>query len=141
MKILIVEDEAITALSMEATLQDHGHEVVAIADDESSAIRAAAEHTPELALVDMRLSRGDCGLSVARHLRERGVVVVFATGNCPGQDLGNLALGCLHKPISDDQLVRSLVVAEARARQVGNPPPPPPGMHLFAQDDASHPQG
>lgn len=136
MKILIVEDEAISALSMEAVLQEHGHEVVAIADDECSAIRAAAEREPDLAFVDMRLSCGDCGLSVARRLCEMGVTVVFATGNCPGHDLGDLALGCLHKPISDDLLVRSVMVAEAKARRCDNFPPPPPGMHLFVQDDA-----
>ena len=67
MKILIVEDEALVAMSMELVLEDHGHEVVDIADDLASAILAATHFRPELALVDMRLAGGDSGLHVAEN--------------------------------------------------------------------------
>lgn len=131
MKILIVEDEALVAMSIESVLEDHGHEVVDIADDLASAILAATHFRPELALVDMRLAGGDSGLSVAEKLRSMGIAVVFATGNCPGSDVQDLAIGCLHKPLSDQQIVAGISVAEAMRRKVPNPPPPPPGMDLF----------
>ena len=130
-KILIVEDEALVAIGIQAALEEHGYEVVAVADDEASAVRAAADHAPDLALVDMRLSGGDSGLDVAAGLYSLNVAVVFATGNCPGRELReDLAIGCLHKPLSDDQLLAGIAVA--RARKNGCPhPAPPPGMHLF----------
>lgn len=133
MKILIVEDEALIAMSIEAVLEDNGYDVVEIADDEASAILAAARHNPELALVDRRLAGGDSGLSVAQKLNAMGVAVAFATGNCPCPAIENLAIGCLHKPLSDDQIIVGLSVANAKLRGASNPPPPPPGMHLFDQ--------
>ena len=131
MKILIVEDEALIAMSIEAILEDNGYDVVEIADDEASALEAAKRHNPELALVDMRLAGGDSGLSVARKLNAMRVGVVFATGNCPGAAIQKLAIGCLHKPLSDDQIIAGVSVADAKRRGAANPPPPPPGMHLF----------
>lgn len=131
MKILIVEDEALIAMSIEAILEDNGYDVVEIADDEASALEAAARHKPELALVDMRLAGGDSGLSVAQKLNGLGVAVVFATGNCPGTAIRSLAIGCLHKPLSDEQIIAGVSVADAKRRGAANPPPPPPGMHLF----------
>lgn len=131
MRILIVEDEALIALNIEDLLQENGHDVVAIADDEASAVQAATEHAPQLALVDMRLAGGDSGLNVARRLNSMGVAVVFATGNCPGNQVKDLAIGCLHKPLSDEQIIAGISVAEAKFIRTSNPPPPPPGMHLF----------
>ena len=131
MKILIVEDEALIAMSIEAILEDNGYDVVDIADDEASALEAANRHNPELALVDMRLAGGDSGLSVARKLNAMGVAVVFATGNCPGPAIRKLAIGCLHKPLSDEQIIAGVSVADAKRRGAANPPPPLPGMHLF----------
>lgn len=131
MKILIVEDEALVAMNMESVLEDHGHEVVGVADDEASAVLAATHFKPDLALVDMRLAGGDSGLNVARRLKSMGISVVFATGNCPGKETEGVAIGCLHKPLSDQQILAGISVADAVRQKAPNPPPPPPGMHLF----------
>ena len=131
MKILIVEDEALVAMNLQAVLEDHGHEVVEIADDEASAILAGTHFRPDLALVDIRLAGGDSGVAVAEKLSALGVAVVFATGNCPGSTGKKLALGCLHKPLSDEQVIAGVQVADALRQPTQNPPPPPPGMHLF----------
>jgi len=131
MKILIVEDEALIAMNIQDVLEENGHEVVEIADNEASALAAAARLKPELALVDMRLVGGDSGLSVAQKLASTGISVVFATGNCPAAAIEGVAIGCLHKPLSDEQIAAGILVADARRRQIPNPPPPPPGMHLF----------
>lgn len=131
MKILIVEDEALVAMNIENVLVDHGHTVVEIADDEASAILAATHFRPDLALVDMRLAGGDSGLRVAQKLHSMGIAIVFATGNCPGSVPENLAIGCLHKPLSDEQIVAGVSLADAVRQRNSSPPPPPPGMHLF----------
>lgn len=131
MKILIVEDEALVAMNMQDVLEAQGHQVIKIADDEESAILAAIHYKPDLALVDMRLSGGGCGLVVARQMHDIGVAVLFATGNCPGPDHGEIALGCLHKPLSDNQLIAGVLVANALQNRSADPPPIPAGMHLY----------
>ena len=130
MKILIVEDEALIALNIRDVLEDYGHQVVEIADDEPSALLAATHYRPDLALVDMRLAGGDSGMEVARKISAMGVAVIFATGNCPGKLVDEVAIGCLHKPLSDAQIVAGVAIAEAVVSEA-SPPPPPPGMHMF----------
>ena len=104
MKILIVEDEALVAMNMQDVLESQGHEVIKIADNEESAILAAIHCKPDLALVDMRLSGGGCGLVVARQM---------------------------HEPLSDNQLIAGVLVANALQNRSANPPPIPAGMHLY----------
>jgi CheY-like chemotaxis protein len=76
--MLIVEDEALIALLARRILADAGYEVVGVATSEERALGLAARLSPDLALVDVRLQPGD-GVRVARRLRDRGCVVVFAT--------------------------------------------------------------
>ena len=130
MKILIVEDEALTAMNMEAVLKDLGHHIVGIADDEPSAILAAKTFAPDLAFVDVQLAGGHSGKKVAQEITQLGVRVIFATGNCAGVMDSDYAIGCLHKPLSDDQLARGAAIAAA---VISSTPYPelPRGMHLF----------
>lgn len=130
MKILIVEDEALTAISMQYTLEDLGHTVVHIADDKSSAIAAATHSSPDLAFVDIHLAGGDSGIEVARHLAARNVKVVFSTANCPRHEDAEFAIGCINKPVSDKDLVGAVALADAIIRSV-TLPVPPSGMHLY----------
>ncbi|MGN6155442.1 MAG: response regulator [Sphingomicrobium sp.] len=114
MRILIVEDEALVAMEIEGMLGLAGHEAVAHADDLQSALNAVEAGTPDLALVDIHLGRGNSGLDVAAALKERGVPVLFATGNCPMERGRDLALGCLHKPFTDNMLLNAIRAAEAK---------------------------
>lgn len=113
MRVLIIEDEALVAMEIEGMLALAGHEVIGHADDLASAIAAADAERPDLALVDIQLAQGASGLEVAAALRERGIPVMFATGNCPRDRGQGIALGCLHKPITDSTLSASLRAAEA----------------------------
>lgn len=125
LRVLIVEDEALVAMELEGMLGLAGHVAVAQADDVASAIEAAEATRPDLALVDMQLADGASGLSVAAALGERGVPVLFATGNPPSADQGDVALGCLQKPISDQALAAAIAAAEAiiKGRPAGAVPP------------------
>lgn len=130
LRVLIVEDEALVAMEIEAILDHAGHQPIAQADDVASAVAAAEAQKPDLALVDMQLAQGASGLEVAAELKERGVPVLFATGNCPREVGRGLGLGCLHKPLTEWSLTASLSVAEAllRGRQA---PPAPSALHLY----------
>lgn len=113
MRILVVEDEALVAMELLSMLEAAGHLGVGQADDVPSAVDAAEEAHPDLALVDIRLANGASGLDVAAALRSLDVPVVFLTGNCPKDRGMGLALGCLHKPVSDNTLKATLNVAAA----------------------------
>lgn len=130
MKILIVEDEAMVALSLKFLLETHGQQVVGTADDVSTAVAAADANRPQLAFVDIQLAHGASGLDVAAELKSRGIICVFLTGNPPDIPLPELALGCLPKPYSDDALIAAVCVAEA-VTQGKKLPTPPPGLELY----------
>ena len=61
MKILIVEDDAMLALSMDEWLTEVGHIVVGLARDPATAFRIAQQARPDLALVDLQLARAHWG--------------------------------------------------------------------------------
>jgi 1,2-diacylglycerol 3-beta-glucosyltransferase len=80
LRVLIVEDEAVLATTLELLIEDAGHTVVGWALDGTQARKLAANHEPDLALVDIQLRHGDDGVTVARDLAEQlGVRVIFLT--------------------------------------------------------------
>lgn len=124
MRILIVEDEAIVAFSIDDALTAGGQTVVGIARDEPTAMLLAEQYRPDLALVDLSLAHGSSGASVAQNLRERyGIPAIFVSGfpvDCRKISSRIGALGCLRKPFDDDELIESIAVAEA---VLGGEPP------------------
>jgi CheY-like chemotaxis protein len=69
LRILVVEDEALIALEMEAMLEELGHSVVAIAGSESEALRLSQSKHPNLILMDVRLGRGGDGVNAGTRAR------------------------------------------------------------------------
>ena len=113
LKILIVEDEPLLAKTLKHLIELNArYEVIEIADDLASALAAAEERLPDLALVDLQLARGSTGFSVAVKLNELGVPSLFTTGKAPSFPMPDLALGCLMKPYTEEDIVRALKAAE-----------------------------
>jgi CheY-like chemotaxis protein len=77
LKILIVEDESVIAWALQSLLEDLGHEVVEVAASGEAAIAAAAQHQPELILMDINLGRGLDGIEAAEHIQAGGAVTVI----------------------------------------------------------------
>jgi DNA-binding NarL/FixJ family response regulator len=113
LKILIVEDEPLLAKTLKHLIElNPRFEVLAIADDLQSALDAVEERHPDLALVDLQLARGSTGFTVAVKLNELGVPSLFTTGKAPAFPMPDLALGCLMKPYTEEDIVRALKAAE-----------------------------
>ncbi|MES2781673.1 MAG: response regulator [Pseudomonadota bacterium] len=130
MKILLVEDEYLVAMSLKFVLETMGYDVVGVADDVASAIIEAERVHPQLAFVDIQLAQGDSGLVAAAELQKRSVICIFLTGNPPGGPRPDLALGCLPKPFSEVALAGAIRIAEAVI--AGSPlPKPPPDLELY----------
>jgi CheY-like chemotaxis protein len=131
-RILVVEDEGLVALEIETLLTGAGHEVVGTAAERTGALALAHAERPDLALVDVRLAKGDSGLDLAADLTALRVPVLLVTGNCP-QELGRaVALGCLHKPFNERQLLTAVSLAARLARGcAAKDEDLPSGLHLY----------
>ena len=103
-RILIVEDEPLTAFDNEVTLADLGYDVVATLDNFASAVACMAREQIDLILTDVRLSGERTGVDLAKAAKERGVPILFSTGMKLPEQAQPLAVGCLSKPYSERQL-------------------------------------
>lgn len=120
-RVLIAEDEALIRLDLGELLTEAGYAVVAAVADGRAALAAATVHSPEVALVDIRMP-GEDGLSVARQLSRRGIAVVMVTAHstpdviAEASDAG--ALAYLVKPVSARELPAAIEVARARQAEL-----------------------
>jgi CheY-like chemotaxis protein len=67
-KILIVEDEAISSRALKYIVERLGCTVVGVVDTGEAAIREAAEHRPDLILMDTRLRTRMTGVEAANSI-------------------------------------------------------------------------
>jgi DNA-binding response OmpR family regulator len=77
-RILICEDDALTALDLEEMLREAGHDVVAVI----ARVSEGYAHVVgvDVALLDMELADGS-SVELARALARSGVGIVFVSGN------------------------------------------------------------
>ncbi len=128
--VLIVEDEMLVAIDLEASLEEHGYRPVGIAADMARALELA-QVRPDVALVDCNLRDGLTGPMIGRMLGcSYGTTVVFLTAN-PNllEDSIDGALGVVSKPCGYESVGR-IVDFAVRARS-GDLSQPPMGMKLF----------
>ena len=117
LRILIVEDDRQLATTLKYLVEDNPrYRVVATADDLDSAVAAAEEHRPELALVDLHLARGTTGFSVAVRMQDFDIPCFFISGKAPDFPMPDLALGCLMKPFTAEDVHRAIGLAEDKLR-------------------------
>ena len=82
MRVLIVEDEALIAMHLEMLVMEHGHRVCAVVGSAGEAVKHAAEHHPDVILMDIRLAGGTSGIDAARVIHtEQGIRCIFVSGN------------------------------------------------------------
>src|SRR5829696_4536220 len=96
-RILIVEDEPLTAFDNETMLEELGYTVVATHDRVKDALATLEREQVDLILSDVKLAGDRSGIDLARIAREKNVPVLFATGLVPDEAV-ELAVGCLMKP-------------------------------------------
>lgn len=143
LRILIVEDDTQLATTLKYLVEDNPrYRVVGIANDADGAIAAAQEHDPDLVLLDLHLARGSTGFSVAVRLNDFDIPCLFVSGKAPRFPMPDLALGCLMKPFTADDVHRSLGMAEdlLRGRETLRPRMPDNLTFYEAPDEAPLPE-
>jgi CheY-like chemotaxis protein len=111
-RILIVEDEPLTAFDNEVMLADLGYDVVATLDNFDQAIALLDREDVDLVLSDVRLTGKKSGLDLARAAKNRGIPVLFATGHEIPEGAKAVAVGTLRKPYSERQLKNALATVD-----------------------------
>ncbi|MFC0217219.1 CheY-like chemotaxis protein/DNA-directed RNA polymerase specialized sigma24 family protein [Pseudochelatococcus lubricantis] len=78
--VLIIEDEPIIAMDIEALVEGLGHRVTGIARTHAEAVASVAVHRPGLVLADIQLADGSSGLDAVNEILTRiEVPVIFIT--------------------------------------------------------------
>ena len=127
-RILVVEDEPLTAFDNETMLNAFGYEVVATLDGFDEAMELLEREQVDLILSDIRLRSDQTGVDLARAAKARGIPTLFATGHkLPAA--AEVAVGCLHKPYTDRQLKAAIHSVDRHL--AGKKVKPPAGLELF----------
>ena len=127
-RILIVEDEPLTAFDNENLIGDEGYEVVATLDRFADAVETLDREPVDLILCDVRLTGERTGIDLAREAKQRRIPVLFVTGAAP-DNAQDLAIGVLEKPYNDRTLKAALGAVDKYL--AGEKVRPPKGLTLF----------
>ena len=127
-RILVVEDEPLTAFDNETMLTDFGYEVVATLDGFDEALEVIEREEIHLILSDIRLRSHQTGIDLATAARKRGIPTLFATGH-EIPDAAQVAIGCLKKPYTERQLRAAIDSVDRHL--CGHRVRAPQGLQLF----------
>ncbi len=122
LRVLIIEPNRKTALSLQGTLEQLGVDVCGIAGDEAEALSLARDTQPDLTLIDSGgAGHWNDGIETARRLHAcQGVRSVFLAPYADPQTLTRITasypLGVVHRPFSAPQLKIALDLAVRRLR-------------------------
>jgi len=87
-RILIVEDEAVTAMDLASELRRLGYDVCGTEDTADGAVAAVEREKPRLVLMDIRLGDNGDGIEAAQRIADRhDAAVVFLTAHSDEQTL------------------------------------------------------
>jgi CheY-like chemotaxis protein len=142
MRVLVVEDEALTAVTLVEALTAAGHHVIGPAYRSKDALSLATAERPDMAFVDVDLETRGAGIAVAHELTDvLDIAVVFTTGAPERVRASEEGIGLMAKPYDPDDAARTIpVVASLLAG--GTPPPPsvPSSLELFPKRIAARRQ-
>ena len=117
-RVVIAEDEAIIRLDLKEILEEEGYEVVGETGRGDEAVALVREHSPDLAILDIKMPGMD-GLAAAREIAgERRAAVLILTAFSQrnlieeARDAG--ALAYLVKPFQKSELIPAIEVALGR---------------------------
>ncbi len=118
-RLLIVEDEAITALDLKYSLEELGYEIVDTVDTGQDAIDTTAETVPDIVLMDIKLKGDMEGIEAAEIISELRIPIVYLTANTDTDtfEKSNVkgSYGFISKPYDINKLDKTLQITIKRA--------------------------
>jgi len=70
-KVLIIEDDEVTALNLKMSLEKQGYEVIALAETTLASRNKIKIYNPDIVLIDIALEHKDDGIEIARFIRDK----------------------------------------------------------------------
>jgi two-component system, response regulator PdtaR len=139
---LIVEDEVMIALGLQADLEALGFEVSGLAPNAKQAISLAMNDKPDLVVMDIYLNGARDGIEAARSLRETfGTQVIFVTAYTEDDGIMERIhrqvpdAPVLAKPLYGDRLANAITQLNVPSKAVSAPP----RDHKVIPREAIHP--
>ena len=107
-RCLIVEDQALIGMSLEASLEEAGFDVIGPFGRKAQALASLEDETPDLALLDVMLPDGS-SVELARELKQRSVPFAIYSGLRPEAGTPEFRdVPWLEKPVSRRALAETL---------------------------------
>ena len=121
-RVVIAEDEALIRMDLAEMLQEEGYEVVGQAGDGESAVKLAAEHRPDLVILDVKMPILD-GISAAERIGAEKIAPVLMLTAFSQRELVERArdagaMAYLVKPFSKADLVPAIEMATSRYEEL-----------------------
>jgi two-component system, response regulator PdtaR len=121
-RILVCDDEGLTALRVKQTLERLGYKVVGTATDGEEAVRKATDLLPDAITMDVRMPKLD-GIGAVQQIMAACPTAIVMITAFNDRDLVDAALeagasGYLVKPIPDEQIEPAIRLAMARFREL-----------------------
>lgn len=113
LNILIADDDSTTRHVLRLLLREHGHQVVAEANDGERAVELCAVHRPDIAFLDIDMQRMDGHLAASRIRQDTPGVGMIMVTNLPTLDNVQKALqigisGFVVKPFNAIKVVEAI---------------------------------
>ncbi len=121
-RVVIAEDEALIRMDLAEMLQEEGYEVVGQAGDGESAVKLAAEHRPDLVILDVKMPVLD-GITAAEQIGAEKIAPVLMLTAFSQRELVERArdagaMAYLVKPFSKADLVPAIEMATSRYEEL-----------------------
>lgn len=115
-KILIVEDDEITSLNLNLSLQKQGYSVVALCDNIEQATNKILTHYPDVIIIDISLQESSDGIELAKSIREKyHIPFIFLTSYSDDDIISQAKLtepyGYIVKPFDPNSLHATIQMA------------------------------
>jgi two-component system, response regulator PdtaR len=121
LRVVVAEDEAIIRLDIVETLREAGYNVIAEAGDGEQAVTIAAEHKPDLVVMDIKMPKMD-GIEAAEKISPMGIPVVLLTAFSQKELVERAseagAMAYVVKPFSPNDLLPAIEIARSRHAQI-----------------------
>lgn len=125
--LMIVEDEALVAMTLRDELERAGYQILDLTDRPEAAEAVARKSAPDLALVNIQLGGREDGIELAKKLKFLNVPVLLISGQVSrAHSAETVAVGSMPKPYS------ALEMAQAVAYLLG---------HLVGDESLVRPNG
>lgn len=108
-KVMIVEDEIISAMAMSQEFHDFGYVVTAQVSSGEDALEEVEKLRPEIVIMDLNLKGEMDGIETAKQIKSRfGIPILYVTGY-PDEEMRNEAnvvdpIGYFVKPVAYDEI-------------------------------------